>query len=275
MIRRILVALSGTRYTEAAVRYAVELAHQHGAEIAGVTDVDVASVENVGPVPIGAAASAKGLVEHRYRVTTGRIEEAIRHFETVCSQEQVQYTVHRELGEPFDHLISLWRYHDLTIAGIQGLFEYDILHKPDDVIIRLIREGVRPILAVAPEYQLIERVLIAYNGSMASAKAMKRFLQMHLWPGMKVRLVCFELEKADAEKLLADAAAYCRTHGYEPETEWIEGPAHKRLLEHAAATETDLIVMGSSGRARIFRQIMGDTALHAIRNAQIPLFLAQ
>ncbi len=33
--------------------------------------------------------------------------------------------------------------------------------------------------------------------------------------------------------------------------------------------------MGSSSRARIFQHLMGDTTLHAIRHAEIPLYLTQ
>jgi nucleotide-binding universal stress UspA family protein len=275
MVKRILVALSGTRYTDAAITYALELAHAHGAEITGVTDVDSARIADVGPVPIEAGAAAHDLVEQRWHDTEKHIERVIGRFETMCKEQGVSYAVHREIGEPYEHLTELWRYYDLTIAGLQGLFEYEVLHKPDDVLIRLIGAGVRPILAVAAEHRAIHTVLIAYNGSMESAKTMKRFVQMHLWPNMKLKLACFEMKKSEGEKLLADAASYCHAHDYEPETEWIEGSAREGLLECAKRMDADLIVMGSTARSRIVRKLLGDTALHAIRNAEIPLFLAQ
>lgn len=275
MIRRILVGLSGTRYTDAAIEHALELARHHGAEVAGVTDVDLASVENVGPVPIGGGAAAEGLAEHRRQLVEGHIEESIARFETACCEADVRYSVHRAVGEPFDHLINLWRYHDLTILGLQGLFEYEVIHKPDDVLLRLMSAGVRPIVAVAETHRTIEHALIAYNGSMESAKAMKRFVQMHLWPGLTLTVACFELPAEAAETLLADAATYCRTHGYEPLTEYVEGSARDGLLACAERCGADLIVMGATARSRLFRRLLGDTALHTIQEAKVPLFLAQ
>ncbi len=69
MIKRILVALSGTQYTGAAIRHALELAGLHDAQVTGVTDVDLAKVANVGPVPMGGGAAASELMEHRLKLT--------------------------------------------------------------------------------------------------------------------------------------------------------------------------------------------------------------
>jgi nucleotide-binding universal stress UspA family protein len=272
MIKRILVALGGTRHTEAAIEYAISLAHRHGAEIAGITDIDVTHLDDTGPLAAGESATQ---LELRRRDVDEQLARAVKRFETACRGESIPYTVYRETGQPFEHLIDLWRYYDLTIVGLQGLFSYELLPKPDDAIIRLIHSGVRPILAVGPEHRRIERVLIAYNGSMESAKTMKRFVQMHLWPNLKLHLMCFELDPEHAGRLLADAAAYCRAHGYRPETEYVPHPPRERLLERAAQLDADLVVMGSTARARIVRKLLGDTALHAIRNAETPLFMAQ
>ena len=75
--------------------------------------------------------------------------------------------------------------------------------------------------------------------------------------------------------MLADAAGYCRLHGYDAEVEHLPGSPIKGLLGHAGDWNADLIVMGSSSRARIFQHLMGDTTLNAIRNAEIPLYLTQ
>ena len=119
MIKRILVALSGTPHTESAVTHALELARAHGAEITGVTDVDLAKVANVGPVPMGGGAAATELVEHRLQRTEKLVVEAIAHFESACACVDVPYTIVRETGNPYEKLISFWRYHDLTVAGLR------------------------------------------------------------------------------------------------------------------------------------------------------------
>lgn len=275
MIKRILVALSGTPFTATATKYALELAKLHEAEVTGVTDVDIAQLMKVGPVPVGGGAAAASLAEHRIHVTEEHVEQAIADFEQACANSGMIHCVDRETGDPFDRLIALWRYHDLTIAGLRGLFEYGVVQNPDDVLIRLISEGVRPILAVPKEYRPIRKVLVAYNGSMESAKALKRFVQMNLWPDVAMQIVCFDMTPQQSETLLADASSYCRSHGLAAQTQHVDGGPRDRLLEYAQQGEADLIVLGSTSRARIFRRLLGDTTLHCLRNADVPLFLTQ
>ncbi len=273
MIKRILVALSGTPFTGAAVQHALELARIHGAEITGVTDIDLARLAMVGPVPLGAEAAANELVGQRIQLTQQHVEEAVAQFEKACADAGTTCAVVRETGSPFAKLVSLWRYHDLTIAGLRGLFEYGVVHNPDDVIVQLITKGVRPILAVAKSFRTVHRVLVAYNGSMESAKALKRFVQLRLWPRVALGIVCFERPSAESEALLSDAAHYCSVHGYEAETMLAEGSPRDRILEHAAGWKADLLVMGATSRVRILRHVLGDTALHVVRHAEIPVFL--
>ena len=83
MIKRILVALSGTPFTATATKYALELAKLHKAEVTGVTDVDIAQLTKVGPVPVGGGAAAASLAEHRISVTEQHVEQAVKETGTV------------------------------------------------------------------------------------------------------------------------------------------------------------------------------------------------
>ena len=102
MVKRILVALSGTPFTHVAVRSAVELAQRHGASVTGVTVVDVERLSAVGPVPIGGAAAAHSLAEHRVAVTQEKVEAEIAGFEKACREASVEYVVDRERGDAFE-----------------------------------------------------------------------------------------------------------------------------------------------------------------------------
>jgi len=275
MLKRILVALSGTPCTPVAVRRAVELAGRHGASITGVTVVDIERLSDVGPVPLGGASVAQHLAAHRVAVTREHVEREIARFEKTCKGASVPYLVDREQGDPFELLLGLWRYHDLTIIGLRGLFEYGVVHNPDDMVVKLIQRGLRPIIAVSSEYREVSRVLVAYDGSTQAAMAMKRFAQLRLWPEAAVKLACFGFEDEVATPLLIDATAYLRAHGYEPEAESISGGPGPGLLAHAQEWGADLVVMGSRYRSRIRKLVMGGTTQEVLTYAGIPLFLSQ
>jgi nucleotide-binding universal stress UspA family protein len=279
MIKRILVGLGGTGFTSVAIRRAVDLAQIHEAHLTGVTVIDAERLRRVGPVPLGAGEAAHELREHRLQVSQQRIEDAISEFANACNLGGVTHCVSREEGDPFELLMSRARYHDLIIFGLRSIFDYGILgdedYDPSDILCRLLSAGVRPIIAVSKEYRPIRRVLIAYSGSMESAKTMRRFIQLHLWPDVTLRIVTFQHSLDKGKRLCADAADYCRAHGLEPEVHTSPGLPEECLLPEAADWEADLIVIGNSARGLLLRKLFGETALHVIRNADLPLFLCQ
>jgi nucleotide-binding universal stress UspA family protein len=161
------------------------------------------------------------------------------------------------------------------IFGLRSLFEYDLVPDPRSALARLVQSGVRPILAVSRECRPVQKVLIAYSGSMESAKAMKRFVEMRLWPNATLHVVTFDHQSEKAASLVSDAAAYCRAHGFVTQEANLPGSAKDQLLPYAEAWGADLLVVGNSAKNLLIRQIFGETALHAIQNADRPLFLAQ
>ncbi|MCG6892667.1 MAG: universal stress protein [Desulfobacteraceae bacterium] len=282
MIRRLLVGLGGTPFTEVAIQRAVELACAHGAHVTGVTVVDEKELLKIGPVPAGGSVYAQRMRDQRLEVSRERVdasvdrfEEICTRFEAACTRQGISHSVEREAGDPFALMISHARYHDLTIFGLRSLFDYGLTPEPNDALVRLVAGGVRPIVAVSPIYREVRKALIAYNGSMESAKAMRRFVQMRLWPEVDLEIVHFSNSASEAKPLLSAAADYCRAHGYRADTVWIDADARTETLAYAKRSEADIVVMGNSVRSLLMRKLIGDTVLHTIQNADRPLFLSQ
>jgi nucleotide-binding universal stress UspA family protein len=272
MIKRILVGLAGTNYTPVAIERAVTLAQAHDAESTGVTVLDARRVRS----RAAPAEDADATSDRRIAVTQARIAESIRDFELACQTASIKHRVVAESGDAFTTLVDLARYHDLIVFGLRSVFEYDFLAgAPESLLIRLVGAGVRPLIAVSEKFRSISRVVIAYSGTMESAKAMKRFVQMRLWPDAKLRVVTFEHQADKAEQLVGDAADYCRAHGFEPEEAFVPDSPKDHLLPYALEWGADLTVVGNSAKNLLLRRIFGETALHAIQNANRPLFLAQ
>jgi nucleotide-binding universal stress UspA family protein len=275
MIKRILLGLGGTPFTDVAIQRAVELSKLHGTVTTGVTVVDAKNLKQVGPIPPGGAAYAAKLREKRLAVTEERIDGAIAQFESKCQEAGIPCEVQRETGDPFDTMIAHSRYNDVTIFGLKSLFDYGFNMEPRDTLIRLVSQGVRPIIAVSPEFRKIRKALIAYSGSMESAKAMRRFVQLNLWPDVKLRIVHFGQRTNTSVQLIKDAGGYCSDHGYQLETDLVDLSPRTALIEYAREHDMDLIVMGNSIRSLLMRHLIGDTVLNTIQLADRPIFLAQ
>jgi len=274
MIKRILVTLAGTPFTTVAIQRAVELGQLHNAEALGVTVIDRSRMAALSK----ARDTSKDILREskRLQMSEQRMEYSILELKTASEAAGVHCRIQRETGDPCDQMISLARYHDIMVFGLRSLFEYDYLsEKPSGILSQIVSKGVRPIIAVSQQFRPIKRVLLAYSGSMESAKTIKLFLQLRLWPDMNLKIVTCEHQADAAHSLLEDAADYCRAHGYTPETEFIPGSARKELLPHAKVWNADMIVMGNSARSFLLRKVLGDTALHVIQNSELPLFLSQ
>jgi nucleotide-binding universal stress UspA family protein len=274
-VKRILVGLGGTDYTPVAIRRAIELAQHHQAQITGVTIMDTSRLRDVGPVPVGGAHAARALREHRLEVSRQSVQEALEVFQDGCECQQIPFRVHQESGESFALMTNLARYHDLMIFGLRSIFDAGLGLDPQDTLARLVRAGVRPLIAVSREYRPIRRALLAYSGSPESAKTIKRFVQSRLWPEVELRLLTCARSTGDARALLAEMSAYCRAHGYEPETEASDAPPKVQILAAAQEWNADLIVLGNGVRNLWLNRVLGSTALHVIQNADRPLYLAQ
>jgi nucleotide-binding universal stress UspA family protein len=275
MIKRILLGLGGTPFTDVAIDRSIELAKAHGALITGVTVLDLKGLKQVGPVPPGGGLYAVRLREKRFAITEERIDSAIEQFKKKCDESNIPKKIEYETGDPFESMIAHARYNDITIFGLKSLFDYGFTMEPRDALIRLVSHGVRPIIAVSPEVRPICNVLIAYSGSMESAKAMRRYIQLNPWRNVRLRIVHFGNRDDSTEKLLKDSADYCRDHGFPNETELVDQSAREHLIEYAQQNDMDLIVMGNSIRNLLFRHLLGDTVLNAIQQSDRPLFLAQ
>lgn len=276
MIKRILVGLGGTPFTTVSTQCATKLASLHQAQTTGVTVVDIGKLAKVGPVPAGAGIYAQRMRDRKAQVSREGIEQAIDAFKASCSaQSVVCRRIEYEQKDPFTAMIAEARYNDLTIFGLRSIFDYGFVSDPDKAIIKLVTQGVRPILAVSETDRPVRKALIAYSGSMESAKAIRHFLHLKPWPDVKLHVVHFK-ERADSEPfLLRDAAEFCQAHGFEVQTDLLDGQARSDLLPFAHDIDADLVVMGNSVHKTLIKQLLGDTVLETIKAADLPLFLSQ
>jgi nucleotide-binding universal stress UspA family protein len=248
------------------------VAARHNASVSLLSVIDVDRLARVGPVPVGANHHARQLREDRARQSRQNAADAIDRFVAAAELRKVPVRVLRDEGDPFTSLARAWRTHDLCVLGLRGWFDHVVVAEPEGALLRLITQGVRPILALPEVPHRIGKVLIAYNGSMESAKAMKRFCQMRLWPDARVEIAMVGGE--DVTPLLNDAADYVSDHGFAVSTARLSGLPERALNEHASAIEADLIVLGSGFRSALLGKVFGSTTLSMVKTSERPLLLS-
>ncbi len=277
MIKRILVGVGTSQTAQSVAEHAVEIAKHFQAELLGVAVTDPLRLEWTGPRPIGMGVEAvtAELREKRLEQATADVAAAKAVFAERCRAEGVEHGFSEQVGDPFEIVGQLVRYQDMCVFGLRGLFEHDVVPEPLDALERLVAGGVRPILAVGETYRPIRKVLVAYSGSLESAKTFKNFVLSGLYPDAAIRVVNFGDNPATALGLLDHAAAYFRSHGRSVDTDHVAGDPQRELINYAAAWGADLIVAGNSAKNLLMRRLFGETALTLLRESTLPLYLSQ
>ena len=277
MIKRILVGLGTSRHAESVVSHAIENAQSQQAELLGVAVVDPSRLEWTGPRPIGVGVETltAELRQDRMEKVAAEIKKANKLFAEKCMAAGVPHQTSEQTGDPFEIVADLVRYQDLCVFGLHGLFEHDVVPEPTDSLERLVAAGVRPMLAVSETFRPVHRILVAYSGSLESAKTFKHFVQSGIYPEAKVRVVHFCNDLTVGSRRLKAAEEYFLSHRRDVETDLIQGDPVQEVVPYAEKWEADLIVAGNSAKNLLLRKLFGETALQLLRGSPLPLFLAQ
>ncbi len=275
MIKRILAGVCDPLYTASVARHSTELAQRFDAGVTAISVTDIARLKDVGPMAVGTATWRHSMISNRMEKNDDAIRQSLDVLTRLCDEAQVKCDVVRAGGLPYEKLLKASRYHDLMVFGLKGLFEHGVIDEPPNELIRLIESGVQPVLAAGPEFSEIKRVLVAYSGSVESAKTIRTFNQMNLWPDAELKVIHIGKRGGDGPVLLTEMRDYFAAHGKEIEIEFIDGTAKNLLLPAAEDWAADLIVVGNSAKSLLRRRVFGETALKAMRESNIPLFLSQ
>ena len=277
MIKRILVGLGTSHSARSVSEHAIDLAQSFGAELLGTAITDPLRLEWTGPRPIGVGVETmtSQLRQQRLEKAKADIVIAEQRFAEQCRAANVSHSIVEHTGDPFEIAVDLVRYHDMCVFGLKGLFEHDVVPEPRDALERLIASGVRPILAVGEHHRTIKRVLVAYSGSLESAKTFKSFVQSGLYAEASVRVVHCGEDADAAHRRLEAVSAYFKSHGRIVDTDCICGDPSAEIVPYAEEWGADLIVAGNSAKNLLLRRLFGETALKLLKESPLPLYLSQ
>ncbi|HAA91649.1 MAG: hypothetical protein CMM48_13395 [Rhodospirillaceae bacterium] len=270
MLKRILIGIAGTPAMTIMAKNAIDLAQRNDAAIHVVSVVDLEPPART--VSLGGAKPGGSSNKIRQNAQKG-IEE----IEAMCSDNNVPFKYIDSDADPVDSVVDAWRYADLVMLGLQSWFKREVIEKPDDVLLKLLMKGVRPIIAFPEEVIEVKKVLIAYSGSPESAFAMKRFVHLNMWENMEINLATFGKSSILAEQLLGEAEAYCRDHGFDPKVEAVDGDMTdpgNTVEAHAEKVGADIIVLGSGYNSALFKSSFSSTTIQLIKNSPRALFMS-
>ncbi len=185
--------------------------------------------------------------------------------EPVCNQRH---------GSLVESLIELEDDIRVLVIGVRGKVHEN---KPDKLGAKLesiIRSLHRPILVVNAPFKAPQRIMIAYDGSTASEKAIDRVANSPLYKGLDCHLVCVCKDDVSADRLLDQATDKLRSAGgIEVTSVKLQGKVDLALCDYQSKRDIDLTIMGAFSHTRIHDLLLGSFTAKMLLNTKKPLLL--
>jgi len=282
MIKRILVPLDPSPFTETALNVATTIARINNAELTGLVILDLPGIEkSVGPVPLGGLFYADQISKAKEREAEERIKSLLDKFEKNCTSENVAHRSAELQGSPSERILQESIYYDAVVIGLKTYFHFETVDKPGNSLTKLMQETITPVYGVPEKFTLPRvpdekiRALIAFNGSLPAARAMQRFAQLAPADNFEVTILTSEEDKTKADYYLNSATAFLTAHGFknikrDRTNDDITEVVEKKYLDWA-----HIFVVGAHSKKGLFDFMVGSLTKFLIELAKKPVLIGQ
>lgn len=275
VLRSILVALDATAASSAAQMLALNLAKRLDCQVTGIAILDRDYITAPAAVGIGGMA-------HKYHRDQVKLQEAKAlldqlqfGFQKSCEQIGASWQVIATEGVPHKIIEQESGRHDLLVIGKDTDFHFDVDPSTAEAVRRLLRDNARPLI-VCPETAPSEGpVLVTYDGSVRSSRALHMLaLQGHV-RGRPVHVLSVANDQAEAAERARFASELLTKHELEVIPHGVSSRAEpvEIVCAEAEALGATLIVMGASGHRRIQELLLGSTTKRLLKLCPCPLFV--
>lgn len=176
-------------------------------------------------------------------------------------------------GELVDTLLEFQSDIRLLVMGRQGEHGDSAGEHIGSHLENVVRTLHRPILVVPGDYSEPRRILVAFDGSATTRKAVEMVAASPLFRGLPCHVVMVGADKTEARDQLDWARATLAGAGFEVTARMLSGQVEDVLCAYRTEHAIDLIVMGAYGHSKIREFLVGSTTTQLIRQAKIPLLL--
>lgn len=271
-LKDILVYVDDSAHAASTVAAACSLALRHDAHLTGLTVNRPPEIPGFAAIEIPPSA-VEILRQQRQEVLDKERETFEKAVSAAGLTGRSGFSV--ASGRPLESLSLRSRYADLTVIS-QNAPESQ--GGGDDLVDELIMASGRPILVVpyigAPA-EIGRKVLVAWNGSREAARAVSDAMPI--------------LESADSIEVFAvepngigdmpgaDIAQHLARHGLKAiaaKTAGLDIEVGDVLLNQAADSGADLIVMGAYGHSRMRELVLGGATRHILGHMTVPVLLS-
>ncbi len=173
-------------------------------------------------------------------------------------------------GSLYENLLGLQESIRVAVVGLDGIDEKGKKSGISPQVEKIIKDIRAPILLINGTYRPIHKVLIAYDGSLSSQKALDTLISNPIFHDIQRDIVSVNNEAAlqEAKKRLANTDISANFI-------YLEGEPVTAILSYQKECNIDLIAMGAFGHGILHHIIYGSVTHHMLLEACVPLLLVR
>lgn len=273
MLNNVLLHLDGATQAKSVIRLGVSVAQESKARVRGLTLLDTRRVE----AAYRCESAVYAVMEQSRQTHAESQHGAVRfHLSRACLEAGLDFDIRRTAGNPLKVLPHEARFHDLTVTSALPKAS----RKPTDTdfslrdLAALLQRGMQPMLVAHPDQRPITRVLMAYDGSDASGRAIRSFLGLDIFTEAEHRLLAIGGTEHAARSALREVADYCFSKRRSFEAGCACGTPRRVLRPYAKKWQADLLVLGVAPRNRVSSWFVGIPALNMYSKLRCSLYVA-
>ena len=282
MIKRILVPLDPSPFSDSALALACIIARQYDAEITGLVVLDIPGIEDsIGPIPIGGIYHAEKLEKQKKEEARIRIEALLEKFKSKCNSAGIKHKEAERQGSPSDQILKTSIYFDLLMIGLRTYFHFETSEKYGRSLSDLLDESVTPIYGVPQNLDLSSlpdrriKILIAFDGSPLSARSLQRFTQLIDPDLYEITLLNSSDSREEGEYILDRAGEYLNAHNItNVKKEWVNKDIID-VIKRDYYDKMDGFVVGAHSREGVFDFFVGSLTKYLVKEAKKPVFIGK
>lgn len=275
MLRRILVPLENSLYTDAIIKYACFVAEQQNAEVVGGIFLDIPKHEShLGHID-GEELNWSLNVDHKIKEEAENTVIYLKNkFAKACKQKNLKYSFYKYFGLPSSKIAEKARYFDLVITGLKSDFRLYKKGHTSEFLKSILNESVTPVLAVPRTFKPVKNVFIAYDGNNAASRALQRFAHISNLEGHNIKIFMSSEDIEGAKDTLDEVKDYLLTYGARKiSLEWTASKITSTFEKDFYEFQPDLVVLGLHSRKFLVDFFIGSVTEFLIEMDRFPLFI--
>lgn len=276
MIENILVCLEGSASGLRASEVAIDVARRLGATLAGLAIVDEPDIHGREATGIGGAAYKQQRDDVRLEDAQAQAKAWLDAFAERCRAAGIKAEIIERQGRPDTTILKELEAHDLTVLGRHANFRFETQDDDQQTRDTILRHASQPVLVV-PEGSVATgpAVLVAFDGSMASRRALLSFARSGLGDDCPVHVAAVDDDGATAWDIASKGCLLLREYEIQAQPHNLVSTLSiaDALLERRAKLDAGLIVLGAYTRSRFSRMLWGSVTHEMLAKTVVPLYL--